>query len=291
MKIQMKKLLNITLVLCGLIAMNGCDEIDTPLIELGSYRSDLYGPVPTFTPASAPVQQALLEDFTGHDCGNCPIGHEIAHTILETHPDDVALVAVHAGSLAAPLPPEYPADWTTPEGEFFLLTQVGVDEMPKGRINRGPQASTVFSPTVWATKVNEALSATPPVNLQINASYAADNNHLNVHVNSQWFENATGAYRLVILITESGILAPQLWYGHTPEYVEEYEHNHMLRGTVTGATGLTVATNPQAGSTTTNSYTVDWNSAWNAENCEIVAYITEGENGKVLNVVKQALVP
>lgn len=277
-------------ILTIIVTFSCCDEIENPIIEFGAYRSDLYGPAPTFVPAAAVTKRVLLEDFTGHDCGNCPIGHQIAHDILVADSEHVAVVAVHAGSLAAPLPPEFPTDWTTPEGQFYLLTQVGVDEMPKGRSNREPSSNVAFSPTVWVNKVNASLAESSPVDLQMEVQYVEENNHLNVHVFNQWFENASGNYRLVLLVTESHIIAPQLWYNHDPEFVEEYEHEHMLRGSLSGATGLTIAENPASGSSSTFSTTVDWNTAWIPENCEVVAFITEGENGKVLNVAKVKVV-
>lgn len=85
------------------------------------------------------------------------------------------------------------------------------------------------------------LAESSPVDLQLEVQYVEENNHLNVHVFNQWFENASGNYRLVLLVTESHIVAPQLWYNHDPEFVEEYEHEHMLRGSLSGATGLTIA--------------------------------------------------
>jgi hypothetical protein len=39
------------------------------------------------------------------------------------------------------------------------------------------------------------------------------------------------------------------------------------------------------------SYTFDWNSEWVPENCEVIAFLTEGENGRVVNVAKVKLVP
>jgi hypothetical protein len=267
-----------------------CDVEEEPIIESGSYRSDLYGPPPTFTPIGVPAQSVLLEDFTGHDCGNCPNGHLRAAELLETYDSNIAVVAIHAGSLAAPLPPEYPDDWTTPEGEYYLLTQVGQDIMPKGRINRRPGASTIFSPSAWAAQVAEAIAEQPKVNMQVRADYQPTNNHWNVHVFSEWLESASGNYKLVIMLTESGIEAPQLFYGNDPEYIEAYHHEHMLRTTGTGATGLTVFTNPEAGINEVESYTFDWNSAWVADSCEVIALLTDGDNGRVMNVSKTKLV-
>lgn len=281
---KMQKVSALVIVMLTFIA--GCNIIDDPVINYGSYRQDLYGPAPVFSPLSEPHRKVLLEDFTGHDCGNCPNGHAVATTLLDQYGEDLAVVAIHAGSLAAPFPPDYPADWTTEEGEYYLLTQVGSDVMPKGRINRNPGASTIFSPSGWTNKVTEAFATDPEVNLQLDVTYVPDNQHLNVHVNSEWLQDLSGEYRLVILITESGIVAPQLWYGNDPEYVEEYDHEHMLRASVSGSTGLAVASNPQSGQINTTSYTYNWNSTWVPENCEVVAFITEGENGRILNVEK-----
>jgi len=51
-----------------------------------------------------------------------------------------------------------------------------------------------------------------------------------------------------------------------------------------------VATNPEAGNQFTNSYTFDWNPQWIADSCEVVVFLTEGDNGRVLNVAKAKLV-
>lgn len=267
-----------------------CDEVEQPIVEYGVYRSDLYGPAPQFESETTPQQRVLLEDFTGHDCGNCPNGHLRAAELLETYQDDIAVVAIHAGSLAAPLPPEYPDDWTTPEGQYYLLTQVGQDIMPKGRINRRPGASTIFSPSAWAAQVSEAIAEEPMVNMQVKADYQATNNHWNVHVFSEWLQNSSGNYKLVVMLTESGIEAPQLFYGNDPEYIEEYHHEHMLRATGTGATGLTVFSNPAAGASSVESYTLGWNNEWIADSCEVVAFLTDGDDGRVMNVAKTKLV-
>jgi|JI6StandDraft_1071083.scaffolds.fasta_scaffold19260_2 hypothetical protein len=286
----MKKTFTYIAIVFSAFSFMSCDKIENPIAEARVYRQDLYGPAPTFTSATAPVQRVLLEDFTGHDCGNCPPGHLEAKAILESRPDHVAVVAVHAGSLAAPYLPDYPSDWRTPEGQYYLLEQVGLDQMPTGRANRRPNAAFAPAYDVWAANVNEALAVTPVLNLQLNANYQAASNHLNVHVNSQWFADLSGEYRLVILVTESHIIAPQLWYNHNPLNVYEYEHEHMLRGSVTGATGYAIITDPQVGNVQTDSYTFDWNSAWDPANCEIVAFVTEGEVGSVINVAKQKLI-
>lgn len=272
-----------------LFFVQSCDVIDEPVIGI---RNTFEGEVPEFTPLDAPTRVVLLEDFTGHDCGNCPIAHDIAATLSSTWGDALAVVAIHAGSLAEPFPPSYPDDWRTPEGTFYLLDQIGSDQLPTGRVNRINGANFALSPSQWTNKLNQEFAKPlPPLGLQIVAEYFSDQNKMNVHVNSQWFENRTGEYRLVILLAESGIIAPQLNYTADPTYIPEYEHNHMLRKSVTGATGLTLTTNPVSGDIRTDSYSMAWNDAWLPENCEIIAFVTEGEGGEVINAVKTKLIP
>jgi hypothetical protein len=288
MKIQTKYIYLLS-IMCSALLFNSCDEIDNPVVDLGSYRNDLYGAPPAFTPLAAATQKVLLEDFTGHDCGNCPGAHAIAKSIEEAHEEEVIVVAVHAGSLAEPFG-QFVDDWRTPEGEYYLLTQIGTDLLPTGRVNRIGGASNDLSPSNWAGVVEDELTQAPEVDMQMEADYVEANAHLNVHVSTEWFSAATGSYKLVILITQDSIVAPQLNYAANPQFIPDYLHRHMLRGSVSGATGLTVATNPSIGSSNVSSYTMDWNAEWDANHVEIVALITNGDNGEVLNVIKKKLI-
>jgi hypothetical protein len=284
------KSVRILVLVCITSLFVSCDKEEDPIISATGDYLTVYGPPPTFQPEGVPHQRVLLEDFTGHQCGFCPLGHIEAADLLETYRDDISVVAIHAGTLADPLPPSYPADWTTPEGEFYLLTQVGSQQMPRGRINRSPSAATVFEFLGWDAEVANAFTQIPEVNLQVKTDFRPATNHWNVHVFSEWLQNVQGTYRLVVLLTESNIIAPQLFYGNSPENVTDYSHEHVLRISGTGATGLPLFVNPSAGNSI-NSYTFNWNNEWNPEHCEVVVFITDGENGRVLNVAKTKLIP
>ncbi len=269
----------------------GCDYVDPPaeITEDYAYQSDLYGPPPVFVNDELPSQKVMLEDFTGHDCGNCPNGHVIGTNLLNIHEEKLAVVAIHAGSLALPYPPDYPADWTTPEGIHYH-TQLGEDLLPTGRVNRNGGVQPHYGTSKWTDSVNVELTRTPFMNLQMVAEYVEGAQHLNVHTYSQWFNSASGSYNLVLLITQSHIIAPQLWYNQPTEYITAYEHNHMLRGSLTGSEGRLIALNPASGATVAKSYTFDWNTNWNALNCEIVAFVTNNTTGEIMNVAKVKVV-
>ena len=288
----MTRALSASLALIVLTLFSACDKIDNPVIEIPIYREDLYGPAPIFSIDATPVQRVLLEDFTGHECGNCPKAHIAAKNILASDSARVAVVAIHAGSLAAPFPPAYPDDFRTAEGTYYLLTQVGSDQMPKGRINRQPNAKIVTNFPDWSNQVAAALQATPKANMQLKTDFQNAAGQLNIHVFSHWLESFSGQARLVVLITENDIIGSQLTYIPTPPVTDTaYHHEHVLRGSATGATGLVAFSNPSAGVSKTESYTIDWNPAWDPQHCEVIAFLTNDIDGEVINAAKSKVIP
>jgi len=288
----MNRTSNPTILLLVLLSFfAACDKIENPIIEIPIYREDLYGPAPVFTVNPNPIQRVLLEDFTGHECGNCPKAHIAAKNILTSDSDRVAVVAIHAGSLAAPFPPNYPDDFRTPEGTFYLLTQVGSDQMPKGRINRLPSAKIVSNFPDWSNQVATALQNTPIADMQMKTDFQSARGQLNIHIHTRWLSNYSGQPRLIVLVTENDIISSQLTYIPSPPITDTaYHHEHVLRGSVTGATGLVIFNDPQSGESNTQSYTFDWNPTWLPENCEVIAFLTHGLDGEVINVAKSKVI-
>ena len=127
---KIKKLLYIIPVL--ILAFAACDYIDEPYTE-GSETTD---------PTDTVKRKILLEDFTGHQCPNCPAAAVIAHQLQELYPEQVVLVTVHAGIFAQMISPNYLIDFTCAEGNalnsFFGVSAVG---NPNGLINREPSMS------------------------------------------------------------------------------------------------------------------------------------------------------
>lgn len=279
----------ICLISCILvILMSGCDIIDDPIVPFSvGYQEDLYGPPPVFETPTTTSKNVLLEDFTAHQCGNCPDAGVIAETILNANPGRVALVAIHAGNLAAVNQNSvFDTDWTTPEGNVYW-DQLDFQANPLGRINRAGGTGNFYGPAEWTTTVNEFLNETSTCQLQIALGYVAENGHLNIHVNGHFTGTNVNSTNLVVLITESGLYDAQLWYNNEPSTVEDYHFKHTLRGSITGPLGLEFsAPGVTAGATIQKDYTFTWNSDWNIENVHIVAFVYDTETGEVLNVVE-----
>ena len=265
----------------SLLLLGGCDVIEDPVIPLTiNYRGEANPP--SFDPLSNGDQHVLLEDFTAHQCGNCPPAGALAEQIAQEHDGRVHLLAVHAGSLAAVSDAPFDTDWTNPESNAYWQ-QLAFQVNPIGRVNRRGGPTEIASPNNWTALVNSELALAPNAHLQgvvIPDPEVNDDVHIHTHVT---FANAlSGEVRLALLVSESHLMAAQLNYQSDPEVVEDFEHNHVLRGSLSGADGLVIATDPSAGSTIQLNYTLVWDPEWAMENSHILAVLTNA-NGEVVN--------
>jgi hypothetical protein len=258
-----------------------CDVIEDPVIPLTiGYRGE--APAPSFEAMMTGPQHVLLEDFTAHQCGNCPPAGALAEQLAETFEGRLHLLAVHAGSLAAVSDAPFDADWTNAEANAYW-DQLAAQVNPIGRVNRRGGPSEIASPNNWSALVDIELSLTPSAHLQgaiIPDPSAADDIHLHVH--TTFAEALSGEVRLALLINESHIMAAQLDYGNDPEVIPDFEHNHMLRGSLSGEDGLVIATDPNAGSVVQADYTLVWPPEWTQENSHVLAVLSNAQ-GEVLN--------
>ena len=92
-------------------------------------------------PFNKPVQieqsaiKVILEDFTGHRCGNCPKAHRELESIMENYGENVIPIAVHNSDHFTDTNTDFPTDFTCSAanalGEAF-----DVNSKPKGMVNR-----------------------------------------------------------------------------------------------------------------------------------------------------------
>jgi hypothetical protein len=262
-----------------MLMLSACDIIDNPVVPFNSYETDLYGEPPVFDPAIQSLKNVLVEDFTGHQCGNCPVAAVIAEALAEANPENVFPLAIHAGSYAL-TSIDYPTDWTCEEG-YDLFNQLAFQANPLGRVNRKGGTENYLAPTEWGEVVEEELALSCPLTVQVQHSWELENGHLNIHVNGQFFGPFAGNNRLSVLITESGLIGDQLDYESNPSHVEYYEFNHLLRGSVSGAHGLVVISDAETGNSFQSDFTINWNNEWIPENSSLIAVVSN-EDGYVV---------
>ena len=280
-------------VLCltsALVLFAACDHYDNPVIGIIPPCDESGAPV--FEAMTSDVQRILVEDFTAHQCGACPPAGLELKQLVEDHPGQVLPLAIHAGPLAS-TNAQFTTDWTTDEGDqFWDDTQSTLN--PVGRVNRMPGEGTILAVSEWAGVVEGLAGNAPSAGLQLEVVHDDNSLQTTAHVHVTWFEGIGGPVRLSLLVAENDLVAPQLWYPTAnppgPGLIEDYNHEHVLRGSMTGAKGLVLAESANAGDIHQGCYTFQWNPAWAAESSEIIAVLT-GSNGVVLQAISMPVSP
>lgn len=273
----------------ALLIIAGCDKIENPIVPAAAYEEELHGPAPTFEalPESDAVKRVLVEDFTAHQCGNCPAAAIIAENMVATYEGKISAIAIHAGNLTITDDDYFDTDWTTEEGDV-LWDQLDFQANPVGRINRNAGLGGSYPPTLWEAQIEEEIAESTSVGLQYDYEWVPANGHLNLHLHGTFYDEVSGPIQVAWLILESHIFDYQLDYSADPEVVADYEFNHVLRGSVHGAMGVgfgSAADGASAGETAFLSNTFEWNDTWLIENATILAVVSDA-NGYVLNVAE-----
>lgn len=269
---------------------SGCSDKENPVIELNSrYLENVYGPVPAFTLLAEPKKNVLVEEFTGHKCGYCPPATAMMKAWDLEFGERLVPVIIHAGTLAAVGAAPYERDFTNPDGNVYWGQVVGGFN-PSARIDRNPDEETAWPKEAWRNLIEEQMAKAPKAALQMATSYVPEDNVVNIHVHTQFLTNTPDAYALVVVLTESKIISPQLDYSQTPSDILEYEHNHVLHDAITPADGLPLVTAPRSNDVFVRSYTYELNPLWNPEHCKIVAYLMNPATQEVINAVEKDVV-
>jgi hypothetical protein len=266
-------------------------KIFTPLILLLAFA--ITGTVAqTLVSTSVLPRNAVLEEFTGVNCVNCPDGHTRANLLYNAYPGRVVIINVHSGSYAVPQPGQL--DLRTPFGDS-IDAFAGVAAYPSGTMNR----------IVWpgAYNVPPYFPQNPPNNLAIrrpgwwdnaypttgagaNIILQGGNSPVNIGAATTWndvtrelqvtvelYYTATEAQnnKLNVVMLENGVIGYQSGGG------ANYTHNHILRNMLTGLWGETITTTTQ-GTLVTRNYSYIVPPGYVIDNCDISVFVTQNDN-------------
>jgi thiol-disulfide isomerase/thioredoxin len=257
------------------ISFTSCDVIEGPFTE------DI-----VVNGCEGKCRKIFLEDYTGHKCGNCPRAAEKAAELKDIYGDQLVVVAVHAGFFAWPSGTHFTTDFTTDAGDEWD-TQFGNSTAgnPNGMVNRTgyTEASHILQHSQWAQKIDELLQVEPEVYIELAASYNSSNHSISISSKTEILQSISAPLNINILISESGIIAYQTDYAAEPQEIEDYEHNHVMRKSLTGSWGVDLGQNTyKAGDLIETSYNIDLDENWIAENISIVAFISNTNTYEVI---------
>lgn len=279
-----------------LVSIWGCDKIEDPLkpvvFTCGDCQASADDPFIT-TP------NALIEEFTGHTCNNCPTAAAEVKRIIENSPEHrVFTTGIHAGPLASPSPPDYPSDFPTEDGNQLWNWDKPLG-VPVGRVNRLDYGDLSFNKlsSKWSNETDDILQASSAkIGMLLEMNLDTATRELCLTVKFKALEDLSGRYtslRWSAYLTEGNIVAPQKLPDNSKD--PDYVHQHVFRDAINGdAYGQIIPEfmgqlNEVACATL--SYTI--NDSWVLENCEIVVFVHDDHNaagnGEILQVIGEKL--
>ena len=270
---NLKYLFTIIITFC--IILTSCDVIEGPFTEEIIVEECV-----------GKCKKILLEDYTGSDCGNCPRAAEKAAELKEIFGDQLIPVAVHAGFFADSDIFPFIADFTTDAGDewdsHFGNSDAG---NPNGMVNRTgyPESDHILQYSQWAQKIDELLQAEPEAYIEIEANYNASTHSVSINTETEILQSISAPLSLNLILTESGIIAYQTDYDADPQGIPDYEHNHVMRKSLTGTWGTDLGqADYTGGDLINNTFSVSLNETWIAENMSIVAFISNTNTYEVI---------
>ena len=245
-------------VLSIIIIAGGCEELP-----------------PTITPCQTD-RVVLVEEFTGIDCVNCPIGADRLKSIAGQNPGKVVIVGIHAGYFAGT---HNGLNLNCEDGELLEAQYLGpITGYPSATVNRKVfegESDFVTGINQWAGHIGQELCARPMLDININSTLDEGSRLLSVVVDvvPKDFVNTVAAedIALTIMITENDIVG----YQKGPNGVDpEYKHQHVLRDVLSATySGDLVYTKGTALVTQQKAITdYELPADWEADNCHIVAF-------------------
>jgi thiol-disulfide isomerase/thioredoxin len=286
MKRIITQIVALTVIIIIIVSCDYVQDANPPLEP-----SDSAGPATNVyvsdstTNANPSLKKVLVEDYTGHKCGNCPAAAEVLEG-LDTninYAGKIIPLAIHAGFFAA-VSAAYPTDFKNTAGTAYD-TQFGISSAgnPNGLVNRVGYGTGSFikAYTSWGSEIALQIAQAPKFQILLKYKYDTGNLKLNTDVKVKSLSNNTGTYKLVILLSEDSIIAEQLDYRlpSGSQLISNYKFNHVLRGAINSEWGDAIFTSGANINTieTISNINFQLNSSYRLRKCHIVAYIYDAD--------------
>lgn len=256
------------------------------LITLFAFASAIAQTLVSTTPGP---RNAVLEEFTGVNCPNCPDGHVRAEALFNAHPGRVVWINIHSGSFAIPQTGQL--DLRTPFGNS-IDSMAGVAAYPSGTMNRTvwpgaynvppyypqnpPNRLAIRRPGWWEASLpgqgageyiilNGGLS---PVNVGAQSFWNATTRDLTINVELYYTsDDSSVTNQLNVVFAESNV------YGYQSGGGSNYNHRHIMRNMITGLWGEQI-TGVAQNLFVQRTYVYNVPVAYNIDNCELSIFVT-----------------
>ncbi|MFT6845035.1 MAG: hypothetical protein ACJAUV_001225 [Flavobacteriales bacterium] len=261
----------------SLLCILSCDKVTDPYQEKADITAS---------------RKIMIEEFTGHTCGNCPTGSAVLSELTELFGDNLVAVSVHSGGFAVPIceNDKYCAEFRTQTGET-LLNEFQINQYPIATINRTLFNGIRTQPSgSWGSLANELLSLPAEIKIDIEANIDTNTRNLSVIVNTTILQAVTGDFNISVGLVEDSIVGYQKYYKDVLGYTEEtdvpdYMHRHVFRGNLNGIWGDAINLTEPIGNTVVYTAPVSViKSAHKLKDLYVIAYIHNNETKEIIQV-------
>ena len=228
----------------------------------------------------------LIEHFTGAECGYCPMGMDYIYEEYSKDPDNMVWVSNHYGFGSD----EYSIKGSTTIGKKLKVTgapSISINRYKYTNSSEGIKNEINYHP-YFTSAVLKKQETTATSCVELERTYDAATRMLHVKATMKTTDEAVAGFMLTLGVTESGMLGVQADYNGSWEGWKEFTHTHTIRVYATAALGDTITLKKR---TAVAEYDIELDEKWVADNCEIVAWITEIDTYyPVLNAAKLPVV-
>ncbi len=279
MKQTMKWILAV-IIATGFVA---CDVIDNPIKDGAVIQP------PDTTQVS---RKMIIEDFTGHQCKNCPKAAKQIKDIEALYGDRIIGIAIHAGpSNFTGTNADYPTDFRTPEGTA-IYNFFNIPALPMGMVSRVgfPNNTHLKTYPGWPGECQNLTDSVAHVEITQNVNYNAASRQVTVNIEAKALKDFSDDLKYCVMLLENGIISPQLMPDDTrnPDYV----HNHVFRDMFTAALGDELALSPILNAETFSKQVVGTiTNDWEAANCEIVVFVFNARTYEIIQAERSSVAP
>ena len=279
-------------------------ELDTTLYP-GLWSDYENNEWPIFSENTNTNRNVLIEDFTGHKCVFCPAAADLAHALHEADPSRVYIASIHAGpdgigDFQSVSPPDYPLDFTNPEGVeiglYFGENDGGFPGNPRGTVNRFNSGTIFQSPTQWTSMVNDQLNSNNlKINIQSELNYYEETKGAFLHVELDPVDaNVSENLGITVYLLEDSLVGDQKMSDNS--HNSNYIHRDIHRGNLNAsAFGRPVSSEDLNGDKYYINYSFvvpnQLDGQYNASNMHLLIYAFNTETWEIYQVVKQKIVP
>ncbi len=234
-------------------------------------------------------KHAIVEEFTGIKCSNCPSGHTTLNGIITSNPGVVHTIGYN------PTNSSY-TDPTGTQGTDFRRSYLdpfynstycspgnGSRFMPSAFINRKilTSGNLLQSSSAWSGHVTNTLNETSPLNVGVKSVYNSTAQTLTIDVEVYYTSNVTAVNSLYVMISEDDLTSGyQSGSSATPS--NPYIYKHTFRENVnTGQWGDAISSPTTQGSLYTKQYVFNLANAINPINiakAHVLAFVIDANS-------------